>query len=151
MSQAARPLRAAPTPAPRPRLRAVPPARGPSPAVIRRRRLVALAGLGGLIALPLAFLALAGGSSDAARIEALLSAGAQRPAGLCDHLSGAMLRAVGGHDACVAASPTRGPAGEVSAIRVSGARASAVVTRADGDERIRLVREDGDWKVDDVR
>jgi hypothetical protein len=110
-----------------------------------------LSGLGALVALPLAFLALSGGSSDTQRISALLATGSEQPATLCDHLSGGMLRAIGGHDACLAASPTRGPRGEVRDVRIDGDRATAVVSREDGDERIRLLREDGDWKVDDVR
>lgn len=148
MAEAARSL--PPTPA-RPSLRAVPPPRGPSPAVIRRRRLVALAGLAGLIGLPLALVAIGTGpGTDREQIAALLSAGAERPATLCDHLSGAMLQATGGRDACVAASPDRGPGGAVESIRIDGAAATAVVVRDDGDDVFHLVREDGAWKIDDV-
>lgn len=153
MAQAARPLPQAPPHRPR-RLRAVtpPPRRGPSRAVIRRRRILAVAGLGGLIGLPLAILALGGGpATEAQRIERLLAEGAVSPATLCDHLSRGMLGAIGGHDACVAASPERGPAATVSEVRVQGATATAVVAGDRGTERVRLVREDNDWKVDDVR
>lgn len=148
MAQAARSLPPAPQ---RPRLRAVPPPRRPPPEVIRRRRAVALGGLAGMIGLPLALVALGSGPSDAGRIAALLTQGASEPATLCDHLSSGMVRAVGGHDACVAASPTRGPEGTVSDVRVDGAAATAVVSSENGEERVRLVREDGDWKIDDVR
>jgi len=156
MAQAARP-RPSEAPRPRPPLRAVPPPsgpsrRGPSKAVIRRRRIVALCGLTGLIGLPLVIVAIGGGpTSDAGRIEALLAAGATEPRTLCEHLSSGMLTAVGGTDACLAASPERGPAATVSGIRVDGATATAVVASDIGTERVRLVREDGDWKVDDVR
>jgi hypothetical protein len=154
MAQAARPL-PSDEPRPRPQLRAVPPPprrRPPSRAVIRRRRIVALGGLGALIALPLAVLATGGGpSSDSARIEALLATGASEPRTLCDHLSGGMLTAIGGTDACLAASPERGPAATVSKIRIDGTVATAVVSSDNGTERVKLVREDGDWKVDDVR
>lgn len=151
MAQAARSLPPAPRSTPAPRLRAVPPPRGPSPAVIRRRRAVALAALAVLVALPVGFLTTGGAGSDSERISALLSAGASRPAALCDHLSMGMLQAIGGHEACVAASPERAPAGKVRDIRVAGDSASALVVRDTGAERVSLVREDGDWKVDDVR
>jgi hypothetical protein len=148
MAEAARSLQPAPT---RPPLRAVPPPRGPSRAVIRRRRLVAMGGLAGLIGLPLAVLALGTGpGSDREQIGALLTAGAAKPATLCDHLSGAMLRATGGHDACVAASPERGPGGTVESVRIRGEAATAVVVREDGDDLFHLVRENGAWKIDDV-
>lgn len=152
MAQAARPLPSEPPP-PRPQLRAVPPPRRrPSRAVIRRRRLVALGGLAGMIGLPLAIVALGGGpATEADRIEALLAAGATEPKTLCDHLSTGMLDAIGGRDACLAASPDRGPAATVSDVRVDGAAATAVVSGDNGTERVRLVLEDGDWKVDDVR
>jgi hypothetical protein len=136
----------------RPPLRAVPPPRRPDPAVIRRRRLVALIGLALLVALPIAvFTLLGGGQSDGKRISALLTTGASEPATLCDHLSTPMLEAVGGRDACLAASPERGPAGSVRDVSVNGDTAAAVVVRETGSEHVRLVRQDGDWKVDDVR
>ena len=139
-----------PVPA-RARLREVPPPRGPSRAVIRRRRLAALGGLAALIGLPLALVAIGTGpGTDREQIAALLTAGAAEPVTLCDHLSGPMLRATGGRDACVAASPERGPGGTVESVRVDGAAATAVVVREDGDELFHLVREDDGWKVDDV-
>jgi hypothetical protein len=144
-----------PAPA-RERLRAVPPpsrqaSRRPSPAVIRRRRAIAVGGLTGLIGLPLALVALGGSApSDTGRIVTMLTAGATEPVSLCDHLSAGMLRAIGGTDACVAASPARAPGGEVHDVRIAGAAATAIVTRDGGDELVRLVREDGAWKVDDV-
>lgn len=150
MAQPARSLLQAPPRTPAPGLRAVPPPRGPSRAVIRRRRAVALAALAALFALPVALLTTAGAGSDRERIAALLTAGASRPATLCDHLSAGMSRAIGGPDACVAASPERAPAGTVQEVRVAGDSASALVVRDTGTERVRLVREDGDWKVDDV-
>lgn len=146
----ARPLPQAPESAPRPRLRAVPPPRGPSRAVIRRRRLVALAGLAVLAGAPVALLT-GGGGSDAERISALLSRGAAAPAALCDQLSTAMSQAVGGREACLAASPERAPAGRVQDVRVAGDTASALVVRDGSEELVRLVRQDGAWKVDDVR
>jgi hypothetical protein len=142
---------------PAPRLRAVPPAppavrpRRPSPAVIRRRRAVALAGLAALAVLPLAALNLGGSpGGDAARIAALLRAGASDPMTLCAHLSPAMLAAAGGRAACVRSSPARGPDATVDGIRVHGATATAVVHRPDTDEVVRLVERDGAWLVDDV-
>jgi hypothetical protein len=124
----------------------------PSPAVIRRRRAVALGGLTGMIALPLALVALGGGSAgtDSEQITELLGRGATAPPTLCDHLSGGMLQAIGGHDACVAASPERGPGGEVTSVRVHGSTATAVVTKPTGQETITLVRENGAWKLDSV-
>src|SRR4051794_7506967 len=116
MAQAARPLTQAP---PAPRLRAVPAppaARRPPAAVVRRRRAVALGGLGVLVALPLVALSLGGTPSAADRISLLLRRGALEPATLCDHLSGAMLAAAGGHAACVRSSPARGPGARVDGI-----------------------------------
>ena len=125
--------------------------RRPSPAVVRRRRAVALGGLTGMVALPLAIVALGGGAgSEAQRIEAMLARGAAEPATLCDHLSAGMLQAIGGHGACVAASPTRGPGGDVRDVRIDGASATAVVVRGTEEEVVVLVREDGAWKVDEV-
>jgi hypothetical protein len=147
---AARPLPQAPDAEPRPRLRAVASPRGPSREVIRRRRAAALAVLALLIALPLVLLT-GGPGSDRDRIDALLSRGATEPRTLCDHLSTSMATAIGGRDACLGASPERGPAGEVQDIRVTGGAASALVVFESGEELYRLVREDGDWKVDDVR
>lgn len=152
MAQAARrPVSPAATGAPRPRLRAVPPPRGPSPQVVRRRRAVALAGLLVLAGLPLGALLSGGGGSEADRVAALLSRGAASPQTLCDHLSSGMLRAAGGRDACRTASPERGRGGEVGAVRVEGDRATAVVYGPDGEDAYALVRQDGEWKVDDVR
>ena len=125
--------------------------RRPSPAVIRRRRAVAVGGLCGMVALPLALLALGGGpDSDSRRIESLLATGAAEPKTLCDHLSTGMLQAIGGHGACVAASPTRGPGGDVTSVRIDGATATAVVVRGSEEEVVTLVRQDGAWKVDEV-
>jgi hypothetical protein len=151
MAQAARPL--PPEPPAAPRLRVVPPPTGrrPPAAVIRRRRIVALLGLTVLIGLPIGVVAIGGGSSEGARIEALLTKGSVAPATLCDHLSQGMLQAIGGHGACVAASPERGPSATVESVRVDGTTASAVVHSDRGTERVSLVLEDGDWKVDDVR
>lgn len=154
MAQAARPLESAP-PRP-PRLRAVAPPprrRPPSRQVIRRRRLVALAGLlTGAVGIPLAVVALAGGpASEADRIRDLLTAGSANPKTLCDHLSSGMSAAIGGRDACVAASPERGPAASVRDVDVDGSSATATVVSDNGSERVRLVAEGGDWKVDDVR
>jgi hypothetical protein len=157
MAQPARPLSPAPAPArSRDRLRLVDEQRAvlrprPSPAVIRRRRAVALGGLCGLIGLPLAILAIGGSPpSEAGRISALLGAGATSPRTLCDHLSPALLGVVGGHDACVAASPERGPAARVHDVHVHGSSATAIATSSDGNERFHLVQRDGEWKVDDV-
>jgi len=147
MTEPARSLPHAPT---RPPLRAVPPPRGPSPAVIRRRRAVALGALLGMAGLPLALLLGTGGGSDRERITALLTAGASRPATLCDQLSEGLLQAAGGREACVAASPQRAPAGTVQDVRITGDTATAVVVRGDREEVFRLVREGGGWKVDDV-
>jgi hypothetical protein len=154
MAQAARSLPSAPYAEDVPRLRVVPPParpRRPSAAVIRRRRAVALGGLVALVLLAVAALSIDAGPSDAARIGALLSRGAADPASLCDHLSGAMLAAAGGHTGCVRSSPSRGPSATVDGIRISGDRATAVVHHPEADETVSLVREDGDWKVADVR
>lgn len=156
MAQAARSLPERGVAPRAPHLRVVPSAArrpaSPSPQVIRRRRLTALAGLLALVVLSIAWLALTRpGETDRGRIAALLAAGARDPVALCDHLSAGMLRAVGGHAACVAASPTRAPGGRVGAIRVHGAKATAVVRGDDGTELVRLVRRNGEWKVDDVR
>jgi hypothetical protein len=118
--------------------------------VIRRRRVVALAALVLLIALPLVLLT-GGPGSDRDRIDALLSRGATEPRTLCDHLSTSMAAAIGGREACLGASPERGPAGDVQDVRVTGAAASALVVFASGEELYRLVRQNGEWKVDDVR
>jgi hypothetical protein len=119
--------------------------------VIRRRRAVAVGGLAGLIGLPQANVAIGGSApSESGRISALLTRGASEPQTLCDHLSTTMLRAVGGHGVCLAASPQRGPAGEIHDVRITGTTATAIVSRADGDERYSLVKQNGDWKVDDV-
>lgn len=119
--------------------------------MVRRRRVVALVALALLVAVPAFVLSVTGGSTpDGRQITELLTTGASEPATLCDHLSAPMLEAVGGHDACVANSPERGPAGSVGQVSVNGDTASAVVIRDTGSERYRLVREDGDWKVDDV-
>lgn len=125
--------------------------RRPSPAVIRRRRAIALGGLAGLVALPLALVATGGGAgTDAERIESLLARGATEPRTLCDQLSAGLLQAIGGHGACVAASPSRGPGGDVTSVRVDGATATAVVLRGSEEEVVTLVLQDGAWKVDEV-
>jgi hypothetical protein len=155
MAQAAHPLPSVPPSPAASRLRAAPaprPARRPSPAVIRRRRALALGGLLALVALPFAWLSISGPSPSAAgQIAALLERGASDPATLCDHLSGAMLAAAGGHAGCVRSSPARGPNASVDSIRVNGDHATAIVRRPDADELVTLVRSGGDWKIDDVR
>jgi hypothetical protein len=118
--------------------------------VVRRRRVVALVALALLVLLPIGILTMGGGSSDGERISAMLTTGASEPKTLCDHLSAPMLDAVGGRDACLAASPERGPEGSVRDIEINGDKATAVVVRDTGSEHVSLVK-DGDWKVDDVR
>lgn len=145
MAQPARPLE---LPAAPPRLRVVAPSRAVPRSVVRRRRAVALAGLAGLVVLPVAFLVPGGGPADTGRIAALLSRGASEPRWLCDHLSAAALRVAGGPAACRAASPSRGPGGRVGGIRVEGGRARALVTGPGGTDVVRLVRERGEWKVE---
>ena len=156
MTQAARPLPPVPVAPRRPPLRLVahtPAARGAAAAgAVRRRRAVAVAGLLVLAALPFAWLsATRAPAGDRTAITALLRAGERDPASLCGHLSAAMLSAAGGRAACVRASPERAPAGSIGAVRVSGATATAVVRRAGGAERVRLVRQDGAWRIDDIR
>src|SRR3954451_13828789 len=152
MAQAARPLPSAPDlPAPQ-RLRAVPPprtaARRPSPAVIRRRRAVALGGLVALILLAIAALSIGGSASASGQISDLLRRGAAVPASLCDHLSPAMLAAAGGHSGCLHSSPARGPDATVGGIRIHGDSATAVVHRPDTDELVTLIRHNGAWQID---
>ena len=157
MAQAARSVPPAPIAAARREpLRLVPPPRHtahrPPPGVVRRRRAVALAGLVALIGLPPALLALSGPTGSATgSIVSLLARGAADPSTLCDHLSTGMLQAVGGHAACVRASPARAPGGSVRRVRVHGSTATAIVRTAAGNEHVRLILQDGDWKVDDVR
>src|SRR5437763_16357834 len=143
MAQAARSLPQAHDTALPARLRAVPPPRAsrrPSPAVVRRRRVVALAGLVALVGLAFAALSVGGSSSEAGQISVLLRRGAIEPATRCHHLSGAMLTAAGGHGACVRSSPARGPGATVDGIRIHGDRATAVVHRPEADEVVTLVR-----------
>lgn len=156
MAQAARSLPPAPGPPRGPQLRLVgalpPPRSGASPQTIRRRRLVVLAGLVALAGVSLAWLALTGPpAGDAAAVSALLRQGANDPATLCDHLSAGMLRAAGGRAACVRASPEHGPGGTVRNVRVEGSTATATVGTGGSAERVRLVRRNGTWKVDDIR
>jgi hypothetical protein len=152
MAASARPLRDAPpskrTPAHAVRRRASHP---PPPAVVRRRRALAVTAVVVLLALPFLLLLGGGGSTDAGRVAALLRQGTADPAALCEHLSAGMSRAVGGRGACVRSSPKKGPNGTVHAVHVSGATATATVTSAGGDEHVRLVRQGGDWKIDDIR
>ena len=109
--------------------------------------------MAGLVAVAVVF-ALAvvpGGESQASKIATLLQSGTARPAVFCDHLSAGMSAAAGGRAGCLAASPRQGPRGTVGDVRVHGATATAVITsKAAGVEHYRLVRQDGDWKVDDV-
>jgi hypothetical protein len=156
MAQAARSAPPDPVAVPgRDRLRVVPPPRRlprrPAPAVVRRRRAVALAGLAALAALSAAVVVGAGGASDAGRIAALLRRATSDPPVLCAHLSTAMLQAAGGRAACVRASPARAPRATVRDVRVGGSAATAIVSTGAGDERVRLVRQHGAWRVDDIR
>jgi hypothetical protein len=156
MAQAARSAPPVPVAVPgRDRLRVVPPPRRlprrPAPAVVRRRRAVALGCLAALVALSAAVVLGAGGATGAGRIAALLQRVMSDPPVLCDHLSSAMLQAAGGHAACVRASPARAPRAMVRDVRVGGSTASAIVSTGQVQERVRLVRQHGAWRVDDIR
>jgi hypothetical protein len=66
---------------------------------------------------------------------------------LCDNLSAASLKAIGGKDKCTTlAKGQKGEDEKVTSVTVDGD--TATVKGTGGTDTIKLVKEDGDWKVD---
>jgi hypothetical protein len=149
MAQPASARRIGPVAPPAPRLATV--HRLPAaPAVLWRRRLVALGALALLGLLAVAALRIGAGGGQPAGVDVVLGRLAARPAALCDAMSARLAAATGGRAACLRASPARGPRARVSAVRVAGPVATALLAAGGDRQRVRLVRERGAWRVDGV-
>ncbi|WP_354698762.1 hypothetical protein DSM112329_04455 [Paraconexibacter sp. AEG42_29] len=103
-------------------------------------------------ALALTVLACGGddGSSDKDRITAIVRDVARDPATVCDHLTPALLKQLGGTKAgCVKASAAGRKNAKTSLVKVEidGAKATATIKDAAGEGVIEFVKVDGEWLV----
>jgi hypothetical protein len=109
-----------------------------------------------LLTIPALALGACGGSdsdsnSDEDKITSVIESVAADPVAICDHVTAADLREIGGKDACVRLGEESGDrASEITMdeVTVDGERATARFDDSeDGDTTIDLVKEDGDWKI----
>jgi hypothetical protein len=105
-----------------------------------------------LLAVPvLALTACGGGSSDKDKISDLINKVGDDPSYLCQHMSAKVDKAIGGKDGCekaAKAEDAKDPDVKIDSITIDGDSATAKITGNDGADTVKLVKEDGDWKVD---
>lgn len=105
-----------------------------------------------LLALPLALAAGCGGggSSDKDQIRSIVEDGTRNPVSICKHLTDRALRGLGGQGRCeaLARSPdNQDPGARIARITVRGDKATVLVTGKDGENNIRFVKEEGEWRI----
>ncbi|WP_354698761.1 hypothetical protein DSM112329_04454 [Paraconexibacter sp. AEG42_29] len=92
-----------------------------------------------------------GGDSDEDQIRSIIKDGANDPASICDHVTPALLKQLGGTvDACkkVAKEQDDGDKkADVSNLKVNGDSATATVTDKTGANSIKFTKSGDDWKV----
>lgn len=88
------------------------------------------------------------GSSDEDKIRSIVEDGAKKPATICDNLSAAPLKTIGGKDGCKKLADKQKPTeASVESVSVDGNKGSAKVKDKDGSNDVKFVKEDGDWKI----
>lgn len=109
-----------------------------------------------LLTIPALALGACGGSdsdadSDEDQITTVIEAVAADPVAICDHVTAADLRELGGKDACVRLgrdAADRSSEVTIDEVTVDGERATARFDDSeDGATTIQLVKEEGDWKI----
>lgn len=109
-----------------------------------------------LLTIPALALGACGGSdsdsnSDEDQITSVIEAIAADPVAICDNVTAADLRALGGAEACERLgreSGDRATEVTIDEITVDGERATARFDDSeDGATEVQLVKEDGDWKL----
>jgi hypothetical protein len=89
-----------------------------------------------------------GGNSDEDKIKDIVKESAKTPAKLCDHLSAAPLKAIGGKDKCKdLAKDQKGENVDIKSVKISGDTATVTGTGKGDSGNIKLAKEDGEWKI----
>ena len=90
-----------------------------------------------------------GGKSDEDKVRDVITESAKTPSKLCDNLAAASLKAIGGKDKCLTlAKGQKGEDEKIDSVTISGDDATVKGTSGTtGSDTIKLVKEDGDWKV----
>ncbi|MCW2995316.1 MAG: hypothetical protein JWQ18_2811 [Conexibacter sp.] len=90
-----------------------------------------------------------GGSSDEDQIRQVVTESAKTPAKLCEDLAAAPLKAIGGKAKCTQlAKGQKGADVKIGTVAVKGDTAIVKAAGAgSGTGDIKLVKEDGDWKI----
>jgi len=117
----------------------------------RRQLPVLLLALGA--ALPIVSGCGSSGPTNEDQITALVKDEGTNPASLCGHLTDELLARFGGRSNCLrqAAASVRDPSTHASAVKVTGSTATAVVSDRTGTRTVRLVRQQGTWKISGVQ
>jgi hypothetical protein len=95
-------------------------------------------------------LAACGGSSDEDTIRGIVEEGSTNPTSICGNLTDQALEDLGGKEACEKLADSQDntdPDVKIQSVTVDGDKASAKVVGKDGDQTIRFVKEDGEWRV----
>lgn len=91
-----------------------------------------------------------GGNSDKDQLESLIKDVAAKPATLCDHITPALLKQLGGSVAAckkVAAAEPADKKADISNLKVTGDKATATITDSSGKNDAKFEKVGGDWKV----
>lgn len=103
-----------------------------------------------LLAVPaVALSACGGGKSDKDKLTDIIKEGGKTPSSVCDHVTDALLKQLGGKDACVKASKSQpgDDSTKIKSLKIDGEKATASVSDKSGANTIKFVKEGGDWKV----
>jgi hypothetical protein len=92
------------------------------------------------------------GPSDKDQIAAIIKREGTNPSTLCTHLTSQLLVRLGGKGGCLreASSAAPDPTTRATSIQVGGDTATAVVIDRAGSRTVRLVKDNGAWKVSRV-
>jgi hypothetical protein len=96
------------------------------------------------------FLAACGGSSDEDTIRGIVEEGSTNPASICGNLTDQALEDLGGKADCEKLAESQDntdPDVEIRSVTVNGDKAAARVLGKDGEQTIRFVKENGEWRV----
>jgi len=119
-------------------------------ASLRRVNTIRRAAAPALLVLSISLSACGGGSSDEDKIKSIVKDGNNDPTTVCDNASKALLKQLGGTDACKKAAkddPGKDDPADVQSVKITGDKAVASVKLKAGPQTINFVKEDGDWKV----
>jgi hypothetical protein len=90
------------------------------------------------------------GTDDRFALTKIIKDGGRDPATICEHLSDPLLKRLRSVEDCrraAKAAPAAGPGVTIESLTITGDRAAATVSGADGRTRITFVKDEGSWKV----